>query len=69
MHAEQLINPRSNVPTFKRFNAPTFQRSCLPIFNFQSSTFNRWHLILEKMKIQITIEEQILLPLHVPLCR
>ena len=33
-----------------------------PAFNLQSSTFNRLHLILEKKKIQITIEEQMLKP-------
>ena len=59
MNAEQLTNPRSNVLTF-----PTFERFRVPTFNLQprrsGATFNPLHLILEKKKIQITIEEQIL---------
>ena len=41
---------------------PTFHPSILPTFNLQPSIFNRLHLILEKKKIQITIEEQMLRP-------
>jgi hypothetical protein len=37
------------------------------IFNLQTSTFNRRQLFLEKSKIQITIEEQILLPPYMSL--
>jgi hypothetical protein len=53
MHAEQLTNPRSNVQTACPERSEGFKRLHPP-------TFNRWHLILEKMKIQKTIEEQIL---------
>jgi hypothetical protein len=57
MHADQLTNPRSNVQTACPERSEGFKR-----FHLQSSTFNRYHLILEKIKIQKTIEEQMLKP-------
>jgi hypothetical protein len=45
---------------------PTFERFRVPTFNLQprrsGATFNPLHLILEKKKIQITMEEQMLKP-------
>jgi hypothetical protein len=67
-----------NVQTFQRSHVQTFASSSLPSFRqpalssskgSNASTLNRLHLILEKTKIQRTIEEQIPLPPYMSIFR